>query len=89
MKRLWYASGHFDTGDTIAEAVMEYAAALAVHSQAVVVHVPVEVDGEASVFDIVLGPSTQLVAEPAPFLAPEVEDHVFVASVREAITKLR
>jgi hypothetical protein len=88
MKRLWYASGHFDTGDAIADAVMDYAAALAVRTKSVVLHVPVDVDGEPSVVDIVLGPSTHLVAEPAAFIGSEIEDAAFVASIREAIAQL-
>jgi alkanesulfonate monooxygenase SsuD/methylene tetrahydromethanopterin reductase-like flavin-dependent oxidoreductase (luciferase family) len=66
MKRIYYSGGSLLTGDTIAEAVLAYAEALAKNPQADVVHVPVLVpDSDAkAVASLLIGPASQLMCVP-------------------------
>ncbi|MFE1646101.1 hypothetical protein [Microbacterium sp. P01] len=64
MKRIVYAGARLLTGDEIADAVLEYGAALAESEAAETVQIPVLTEeGRLSTATLLLGPSSQIVAE--------------------------
>lgn len=66
MKRLRYAGGSFLTGDAEADAILRYAAALANLNRAETLTVIARgEDGTVSEFELLIGPASQIVAEPA------------------------
>ncbi|MDM4764197.1 hypothetical protein QT381_14405 [Galbitalea sp. SE-J8] len=64
MQRVFYAGGSFLTSDQIAEALFDYAAALATSPLADVVHVPIvdERSTRQSVATLLIGPASQLMS---------------------------
>jgi hypothetical protein len=83
MKRLAYAGGSLVTGDAVTDAVLDYAAALARAGQADRIRVPaLGVDDEITVFDMVIGPASQLIAEPVDVDHDELVDPELVADLR-------
>lgn len=67
MQRVFYSGGSFLTSDHIAEAVLDYAMALAKAPLADVVHVPIvdEQTSRQTVATILIGPASQLLSVPA------------------------
>lgn len=63
MKLIHYAGETFLTGDGIADALLDYATALARRARADRVELPVVSDGQLGRIEIVLGPASQLVVE--------------------------
>jgi hypothetical protein len=63
MKCIHYAGGVFLTGDRIADAVIEYAIALARAAWADRVDAPIVTDGRIGTVTLVLGPGSQLLIE--------------------------
>lgn len=86
MKRVSYAGGSFVSGDRIVEAVTRFAAANANAERAAEIEVPaVDVDGRRQMIAVVLGPASQMFAEPV-LAERELEDEEFVMRV-EALTQ--
>jgi hypothetical protein len=79
MKRIAYAGGSFLTGDRIADAILDYAAVLARSGQSDHVRVPGFGNGDALLtFDLVLGPASQILAEPVGDPRAELEDDAVI-----------
>ncbi|SDH57974.1 hypothetical protein [Microbacterium pygmaeum] len=75
MKILIYAGAELMTGDDIAEAVLEYCAALAESEAAETLDIPVvEPDGTIGRARLLLGPASQIVARSVESDWPELED---------------
>ena len=86
MKRVSYAGGSFVSGDRIVEAVARFAAANANAERAAEIEVPaVDIDGRPQMIAVVLGPASQMFAEPV-LAENELEDDEFVARV-DALTE--
>ncbi|PZE88591.1 hypothetical protein DEJ00_13600 [Curtobacterium sp. MCLR17_039] len=85
MKYIQYDRSTILTSDDVADAVIEYAAALAGGSRADTVAIPaVAADGTMTTTKVLIGPSSQLVVEDAEEDELEREDTVFVARLRAA-----
>ncbi|MBO9040384.1 hypothetical protein N8D74_14500 [Curtobacterium flaccumfaciens] len=85
MKYIQYDRSTILTSDDVADAVIEYAAALAGGSRADTVAIPaVASDGTMTTTKVLIGPSSQLVVEDADEDELEREDAVFVARLRAA-----
>lgn len=77
MKRILYAGGSFLTGDSIADAVLDYAAELANAGKAAKIDVPaLDLEQRPERVLLVIGPSSQLMAEPVS-LGQEIDDEAF------------
>lgn len=81
-----YAGGTFVTSDRIADALLEYAAALANAARASTVDVPVV--GEARV-RMLIGPASQLMSATVEDGGQEPEATAFVADVESRVEQLR
>ena len=89
MKLIHYAGEEILTGDTIADAVLEYAAALARHEGSVTLLVPVRFpDGGQAEATLLIGPASQLVAVPHDSEFDEIVDDALVERIRQKITEL-
>lgn len=89
MKRLHYASGSLLTGDAIADVLVRYAAALAANAAAAEVHAPAVLEsGEIGETVMLLGPASQMLAEPELFEGPELRDPGFVDELDQRVTAL-
>ncbi|WP_285117390.1 hypothetical protein [Leifsonia sp. fls2-241-R2A-40a] len=82
MRRIVYAGSSFYTGDALAEALMEYARALARHGIADTIFVPGRtMQGELDRIEMLLGPASQIVSEPVELVGPELRDDELVAKL--------
>jgi hypothetical protein len=82
MKRIHYASGSMLTGDDIADALVRYAAALAVNAAAAEVRAPAILDnGDVGEALMLLGPASQMLAETEPYEGPELRADGFVTDL--------
>jgi hypothetical protein len=89
MKTIHYSDAVILTSDAAADAVMDYATALATHGTADSVSVPtVDEDGFETLVRVLIGPASQMVVEPAPDDELEPESRTFVADVRMRIDRL-
>lgn len=80
MKAIHYAAEKVVTGDAIANALVQYAAALARRETAATVEIPVRYpDGSEHVVSILLGPASQIVAVPEESDQHELVDPDLVA----------
>jgi hypothetical protein len=85
MKHIKYDSSTILTSDDVADAVIEYAAALAGGERADTVAVPaVAEDGTMTTTKILIGPSSEIVVEDTDEDDLEVEQEEFVARLRGA-----
>jgi hypothetical protein len=85
MKHIHYDGATILTGDDVADAVIEYAAALSGGDRADTVAVPsVGPDGTLTTTKILIGPASELVVEDADDDVLETEDAVFVQRLRAA-----
>lgn len=85
MKLIHYAGETFLTGDGVADALLDYATALARRARADRVALPVISDGELARIEIVLGPASQLVVETREFDEPhahELQDEELESDIR-------
>jgi len=83
MRKIVYAGAAFYTGDALAEALLEYARALARGNIADTVFVPGRtVQGDTDRIEVLIGPASQIVSEPVDLVGPEVEDADVVAELR-------
>jgi hypothetical protein len=88
MMQIEYAGGSILTSDEVADAVVRYAAALAVAGGAVAVDVPgITVDGLPGTFKVLLGPSSQILAEPTA-RSGEIDGGAFLDEVTREIDNL-
>jgi hypothetical protein len=89
MERIHYAGGVLTTGSEIADAIVDYAAALAARRTAASVDIPVRTaDGRTARAHLLIGPASQLVTEPIDTDHDELVDDDLVASLRRATTAL-
>lgn len=89
MRRIRYAGGTFLTGDAEAAAVMRYAAALAnVDRAATLTVVGTSDDGTVSEFELLIGPASQLLAEPVGHEHELPSAEAFLADVARRIDDL-
>ena len=85
MKTIHYDSSAILTGDDVADAVIEYAAALSGGDRADTVEVPaVAEDGTMTTTKILIGPASELVVEDADDDELETEHTEFVQRLRSA-----
>ncbi|OII09094.1 hypothetical protein [Curtobacterium sp. MCBA15_008] len=85
MKHIQYDGSTILTSDDVADAVIEYAAALAGGDRADTVAVPaVADDGTMTTTKILIGPSSEIVVEDTEEDDLEVEQEEFVARLRAA-----
>jgi len=93
MKTINYAGGAVLTSDAIADAVVDYAAALAKAGSSEELTIPVVLeDGSSSEASLLLGPASQLVASPELDPHGELADDALVDEIRartEALGPLR
>lgn len=88
MKRIHYASGSLVTGDAIAEALVAYAAALALNNAAAEVRAPaVSENGERSEVLLLLGPASQILVDDG-IGGEELVDDEFVAEIDQKTREL-
>lgn len=86
--RLEYAGGAILTGSAITDALLRYAAALARASTAITIGVPGRTsEGVEGTFQILLGPSSQILVEPTGD-ADELVDEEFLADLERRIDLL-
>jgi hypothetical protein len=89
MERIHYAGDELVTGSDIAQALMEYAAALAQQASAASVDIPVRrPDGSIGTASLLLGPASQLVREPVEGVGTEVTDESLVQRLRRLTATL-
>ncbi|MFP3464920.1 hypothetical protein [Leifsonia sp. SIMBA_070] len=89
MRRIVYAGTAFYTGDALAEALLEYSRALARHGIADTVMVPGRTgQGEVGDVEVLIGPASQIVSEPADLIGPDIEDEELVAHLRRLTAQL-
>lgn len=83
MKRIVYAGARLLTGSQIADAVLDYAGALAESEAAETVQIPVLTEkGARSTASLLLGPSSQIVAEDEESEFEELRDPEAVAMLQ-------
>lgn len=79
-----YAGDTFITGDDIADAVLAYARALAVSGAAATVEIPIyHPEKGLSEVSLLIGPASQIAAEPADIAAAEIRDEALVAQIHD------
>lgn len=89
MELLHYSGDQLLTGTEIGRAVIDYAAALAVAGSSAAVEIPVRrPDGSVVRAHLLIGPASQLAAEPEVSEFPELEDAELVRELRAAIDAL-
>ena len=89
MHRVHYAGGSVLTGDAIASALLEYAAALGRHATSATVEIPVrEDDGERGIAQVLVGPASQFVSVHEPEALAEIEDRDLVERLATATREL-
>lgn len=83
MRRIVYAGTSFLTGNDLAESLLDYARALAAQGSSDTVFLPARTaSGQVELVEIVIGPASQLVSEPADLEGPEIVDANAVAELR-------
>ncbi|MGN6428805.1 MAG: hypothetical protein ACTHMF_18475 [Leifsonia sp.] len=91
MRRIVYAGGTLYTGDAIAEALLDYARALARNGTADTVFVPAhsgEGEGDPGSIELLIGPASQLVSEPVDLAGRELTDEALVERLRSLTAAL-
>ena len=89
MRRVYYSSGSMLTGEAIAQAVLEYAEALAKDGRADIVEIPVVLQsGRTGTATLLVGPSSQLasVTEESDHAGPT--DAALVEELRDRTMRL-
>lgn len=83
MRRITYAGTSLVTGNDLAESLLDYARALAAQGSSDTVFLPARTaSGSVEQVEILIGPASQLVSEPADLEGPEVVDTDVVADLR-------
>ncbi len=87
--RVTYAGGSFVTGDDVAKALLDYAATLGGQGKAVALGVPaMDIAHGTLEVDLLVGPASQMIAEPIDTREPELESAKFVQELRDRIARL-
>jgi hypothetical protein len=87
MKNIRYDNTVILTSDDVADAVIEYAAALSSGDRSDTIEVPaIAVDGTMTTTKILIGPTSELVIEDADDDELELDDPTFVGRLRSAAT---
>lgn len=90
MKEIIYAGGTFLTGDAIADALLDAAAALAEAQLAEPVDIPVvDADGNRDTTSLLLGPASQIVTRHAPSDGAELVDEHTLVKLDRLVARLR
>jgi hypothetical protein len=90
MDRIHYAGDSVLTGTVIAEAVLEYAHALAIAGTSATVAIPtISEDGSHGRSELLVGPASQLISDNEDSPYEEVTDGELVAWLREEAARLR
>jgi hypothetical protein len=84
MREITYAGGSFVTSDEIAQALLEYGAALANADRAATVHVPAIAGGAPDV-TVLVGPASQLMATPYDGSGEDPDGAKFITDVGDRI----
>lgn len=89
MQRIHYAGGELLTGSDIADAIVDYAAALAGRRTAASIDIPVRTTGGGVArAHLLIGPASQLVTEPVESEFDELVDESLVSRLRAAAAAL-
>jgi hypothetical protein len=89
MRRVYYSSGSIVTGDAIADAVLEYAEALAKDGRADIVEVPVVLpSGRIGAATLLIGPTSQLASVTEESDLPVPTDDALVEELKQRSRKL-
>jgi hypothetical protein len=89
MKLIHYAGEILVTSDVIADAVLRYAGVLAQHNGSATVTIPVRLDdGTVVDADMLIGPTSQLVAVPHETDADELIDEEVLMRISDEIARL-
>ncbi len=89
MRRVYYSSGSMLTGDSIANAVLEYAEALAKNGRADIVEIPVVLaSGASGTATLLIGPSSQLASVTEESELRQPFDDSLVDDLRQRATRL-
>lgn len=89
MKRISYAGNSVLTGDEIADAVVNYAEALARHDSAATIDMPVRAaDGSVVTASLLIGPASQLVSMPEPQAEGDLTDERLVHDLERRTSQL-
>ena len=89
MKTIHYAGGEVLTSDTLADAIVDYASALARAGSSAELTIPVVLpDGSVSEASLLLGPASQLIAQPTLDPDGEVENAELVTEVERRTAAL-
>jgi len=90
MKEITYGGGSFVTSDAIAEALLEYGAALANADRAATVHVPTAgLSGDVTEVTVLVGPSSQILVGPYDGGEADPDGTVFISDVDDKIKSLK
>lgn len=89
MDRIHYAGDSVVTGSAIAEALLEYAEALAKQNTSATVDIPAVLDdGSVGRSKFLIGPASQLVSDSLPDAGEEIVDDELVAHFRAETRRL-
>ncbi|WP_158863052.1 hypothetical protein [Leifsonia sp. AG29] len=89
MRKLVYAGTTFYTGDEIALALLEYARGLAREGVAETVFIPGRTEtGNRDQIEVIIGPASQIVSEPADLDEPDISDPALVAEFKRRAAEL-
>ena len=89
MQRIHYAGGDLLTGSDIADAIVDYAAALAGRRAAASIDIPIRTAaGGVARAHLLIGPASQLVTEPVESEFEELTDDDLVTRLRTATSAL-
>jgi hypothetical protein len=86
MRQVSYAGGTFVTSDRIADALLEYAAALANAARASIVDVPVVGDGHIR---MLIGPASQVMSQATEDASLEPDGTEFLDDIDRRVEQLR
>jgi hypothetical protein len=88
MKHIHYDGSIITTSDDVADAVLEYAAALGANGKADTVHVPTfDEYGMGTTAAILIGPASAIVIDDAPDdeLEPQLDDQEFTSRLHQGV----
>ncbi|MCU1424274.1 MAG: hypothetical protein JWM51_565 [Microbacteriaceae bacterium] len=89
MKRVSYAGTSFITGSEIADALLGFVAALGLSGESARVNIPaVDFDSVPTIVDLVIGPSSEIVAIRLPTAGVELQDKEVVHDLEERARNL-
>jgi hypothetical protein len=82
MKRVTYAGTSFVTGSLLADSLLDLVAALGSHGATTSVTLPtVDEDGDVASVDLVIGPSSEVIAVDSPDRDPELVDEAAMTAL--------